>query len=400
MNKKLTIADIAVLLSIKSGITKKESEQFVKDFFALASEVISSGEALTIKGVGAFVPIWVDARTSVDVNTKQSIEIPGHYKLSFTPDKTMKDAVNAPFAAFTTEIIDVEIPEKTVRDVEQVNIKDEIENSQTILLEDEELSLIEKDDYTDEEEVKNDVEQISEAEVSNIEEINDLNEADDAAADLEEEKGGQDESKSEVEILSTVYNVDDIKIQKEYRRRTRNGYIFGFLTAFILFAIFISLWFFFFKDGKGLSISFSSFKFSTIGEQVKVQDSLSVTTFDIENKEDSMVVESNELMVSEKEQVENETELADLETVKKEPVVETIERGKFLTTIAQKYYGDKVFWVYIYRENSGRIWNPRDLKAGFEVVVPDAEKYNIDASNPESIKRAKELEKQILYEIE
>ncbi|MBQ3576180.1 MAG: hypothetical protein IJA28_02035, partial [Coprobacter sp.] len=82
----------------------------------------------------------------------------------------------------------------------------------------------------------------------------------------------------------------------------------------------------------------------------------------------------------------------------KEPIVETITRGKFLTTIANKYYGDKVFWVYIYREN--KIWNPKDLQPGDKVVVPDASKYDIDASNPESVKKAKALEQQILYEIE
>ena len=73
MNKKLTILDIAELVSSKSDITKKEAEAFVKEFFALASEIIASGESLTIKGVGAFVSVWVDTRTSVDVNTKQPI---------------------------------------------------------------------------------------------------------------------------------------------------------------------------------------------------------------------------------------------------------------------------------------------------------------------------------------
>ena len=112
-----------------------------------------------------------------------------------------------------------------------------------------------------------------------------------------------------------------------------------------------------------------------------------------ENNVDSLVVEPIEEKI-------DSIKIVNEEKVVKEPIIETIERGKFLTTIAQKYYGDKVFWVYIYRENSGRIWNPKDLKAGFEVVVPDASKYDIDASNPESVQRAKELEKQILYEIE
>ena len=33
----------------------------------------------------------------------------------------------------------------------------------------------------------------------------------------------------------------------------------------------------------------------------------------------------------------------------KEPVTTTIRRGRFLTTIANEYYGNKIFWVYIYR---------------------------------------------------
>ena len=155
-----------------------------------------------------------------------------------------------------------------------------------------------------------------------------------------------------------------------------------------MFVVFILIWIFFINDGKGISFSFSSFKISSLND---VEQSQPIVIE--ENNIDSLVVEPAEEKV-------DSIKIVNEEQVVKEPVIETIERGKFLTTIAQKYYGDKVFWVYIYRENSGRIWNPKDLKAGFEVVVPEASKYDIDASNPESVQRAKELEKQILYEIE
>ena len=124
----------------------KLNEQFVKEFFSLASEIISSGESLTIKGVGAFVPVWVEARTSVDVNTKQPIEIPGHYKLSFTPDKTMRDAVNAPFAAFTTEVVEVDMPE-------MVEIKEEEILDEVVELEpsDESIEIVELSEVKEEE---------------------------------------------------------------------------------------------------------------------------------------------------------------------------------------------------------------------------------------------------------
>ena len=33
------------------------------------------------------------------------MEIPGHYKLSFSPDKAMREAVNAPFSCFIPEVL-------------------------------------------------------------------------------------------------------------------------------------------------------------------------------------------------------------------------------------------------------------------------------------------------------
>ena len=383
MNKKLTILDIADLVSSKSGVTKKESEQFVKEFFSLASEIISSGESLTIKGVGAFVPVWVEARTSVDVNTKQPIEIPGHYKLSFTPDKTMRDAVNAPFAAFTTEVVEVDIPE-------MVEIKEEEILDEVVELEpsDESIEIVEMSEVNEEETEEVNIEdvQLEIIETENGEVVEEQK-------TVEENQTNEAVSTSETctqIVTAPAYIQDEEEIQKEYKRRTRNGYIFGFLTALLLFVILVSVWLFFFKGDKGLSFSFSSFKLTTTNEQTTEQELSNEVINEQENNVDSMIVEPNEKVV-----IENASS-----STTKYPVIETIQRGKFLTTIAEKHYGNKAFWVYIYRENSGRIWNPRDLKAGFKVVVPAAEKYGIDASDPKSVNKAKELEKQILYEIE
>ena len=393
MNKKLTILDIADLVSSKSGITKKEAEIFVKEFFSLASEVISSGESLTIKGVGVFVPVWVEARTSVDVNTKQPIEIPGHYKLSYTPDKSMRDAVNAPFAAFTTEVVELEMPEMVEikeqeiekNNIDTASVEEPIENEVTLEVKEEEPI-----------EMNIEIEQFEEVHPENVEEV-------------EEEQSNSEtpiidtdaENESEITVVSALTVLrDEEEIQKEYRRRTRNGYISGFLTAVVLFIIFISAWFFLFKGGEGISLSFSSFKVSSVREQPEEDKSEDIVINTQENNVDSIFVESKETENVIAESAEVKTQINEVVTEIKEPVIETIQRGKFLTTIAEKHYGDKAFWVYIYRENSGRIWNPRDLKAGFKVVVPDAAKYGIDASDPESVNKAKELEKQILYEIE
>ncbi|MBQ3555045.1 MAG: HU family DNA-binding protein [Bacteroidales bacterium] len=390
MNNKLTILDIAESVADKSGLTKKESEQFVKEFFLLASEVISKGESLTIKGVGTFSPVWVDARTSVDVNTKESIEIPGHYKLSFTPDKSMRDAVNAPFAAFTTEVVTVNNDDLQEDNSQLTNIETNEESVESVVAQIEEIGKASEETLIEVEKVS--VVQSGDVVEENEEVVDDSNEIQGLENNISTEETQNDDA---------VIEVVEKEIEKEYRRHTRNGYISGFLTALLLFVIFIFIWKFFIDNEKGFSLSFSSFNLSSLIEQNSdidtESDNISKNNADISvvNPIDSIGdVKAEDVIKSEVVDSVNVVE----DEKPKEPIVETITRGKFLTTIANKYYGDKVFWVYIYREN--KIWNPKDLQPGDKVVVPDASKYDIDASNPESVKKAKALEQQILYEIE
>ena len=92
MNEKISFPDLVGLLSSKMNITKKEAETFLKEFFTVSTEVITSGEELRINGLGLFKPIWVEARGSINVQTGEPVEIPGHYKLSFIPDKVLRNS--------------------------------------------------------------------------------------------------------------------------------------------------------------------------------------------------------------------------------------------------------------------------------------------------------------------
>ena len=105
MNAKISLPELIDLLSRKCNCTKKEAEQFLKEFFSLASDTVSQGENLKINGLGQFRSVWVEPRASVNVRTGEPMEIPGHYKLSFAPDKAMREAVNAPFSCFIPEVL-------------------------------------------------------------------------------------------------------------------------------------------------------------------------------------------------------------------------------------------------------------------------------------------------------
>jgi len=72
-----------------------------------------------------------------------------------------------------------------------------------------------------------------------------------------------------------------------------------------------------------------------------------------------------------------------------EVVTDTVEAGNSLAKIARSHYGKSDFWVYIYIENESKLGNPDQIASGTVLVIPPAEKYEIDPNDPESIKRAK-----------
>lgn len=97
--------DLAAALTEKHGLAKADAEAFVNAMFALINEALSSERAVKVKGLGTFKVISVAARKSVDVNTGAPIVIDGRDKISFTPDSSLRDEVNKPFAQFETVVV-------------------------------------------------------------------------------------------------------------------------------------------------------------------------------------------------------------------------------------------------------------------------------------------------------
>ena len=105
MNERLTIQDLIDLLAAKQGISKKDAEVFVKEFFLLIEQALEKDKNVKIKGLGTFKLIDVDSRESVNINTGERFQIKGHTKLSFSPDTSLRDTINKPFAHFETVVL-------------------------------------------------------------------------------------------------------------------------------------------------------------------------------------------------------------------------------------------------------------------------------------------------------
>ena len=115
MNEKITLPALITLLSDKTGKTKKQCEDFLREFFNTIVDTLAEGENVRVKGLGTFKVITVEARKSVNVNTGEQMEIPSHRKIVFIPAKELAEEVNSPFAMFES----VEIPEEEEEEEEE-----------------------------------------------------------------------------------------------------------------------------------------------------------------------------------------------------------------------------------------------------------------------------------------
>ncbi len=105
MNSRLTIQDLAGLLAERTGRNRRDSELFLREFVAVVSEGVFTDRIAKVKGFGTFKIVLVEKRESIHVNTGERFTIPSHYKISFLPDKDLKELVNKPFSFFETEEI-------------------------------------------------------------------------------------------------------------------------------------------------------------------------------------------------------------------------------------------------------------------------------------------------------
>ena len=103
--ERKNLADLIEAIQTINPDSRENIELFTKAFFNAIIRGLHKDRFVKIKGLGTFKLIDVSSRESVDVNTGQRIEISGHSKITFTPDQSIKDAVNKPFAHLQAVVI-------------------------------------------------------------------------------------------------------------------------------------------------------------------------------------------------------------------------------------------------------------------------------------------------------
>lgn len=493
MNNKLTIQELATLLSVKSGKDVYETERFIREFITVVSEGLFSDKMVKVKGLGTFKIVLVEDRESIHVNTGERILIPAHYKCSFLPDNELKELVNRPFSIFeTTEIGDaasfqdmemaddsdeddvdsdlesdanedgedlslpkssvtesringlldkemteeladpedlpeIHSPEETLTVDKQPNgqidtvdspVSDdspeevsEPYNEETIEMENpKEKDTIEVEDSINmDETLSEEIDESPEADLASevVDTISDLQaneltpeiESSSQVDSLDKEKE-QTENREEIirvklASLSAKDPVAFIAPEAKPKKRRKHGHtatktFFYIIVGGLLVTASVALFFY--------------FQSLEVRNAVPIMiESVSAIPTETPAPTDSVFDESDSIPSNEKDSVpevvsepQGTMQTEQVKTKYMDTVV--IQTGDRLTLISLKYYGHKIFWVYLYLANKESIPNPNSVAIGTQIHIPVPETYNIDANDEQSIRKAAALQTEILKE--
>lgn len=123
---KLSPADLAAALARRGSLPRRYCEDFVRSFFEVIEDGLVHDNLVKIKGFGTFKVVDIDARESVNVSTGERFEIASHTKVSFTPDTSLRDAVNKPFLAFQTVVINDGTDVKKMEAIEEPSVDESV----------------------------------------------------------------------------------------------------------------------------------------------------------------------------------------------------------------------------------------------------------------------------------
>lgn len=439
MNNRLSIQDLALILSEQTGKSTEEALRFLQEFIAVVSEGVYNDKLVKVKGLGTFKIIRVEERASVSVNSGERFVIPSHYKFTFTPDKELKELVNKPFSLFDTvelneevdfsdvdvsaetsgaeeaaddsseEILPDGIPEQAIEapQTPEPEVKPEPAVEEEAVPQEEAQAELEPEAETEtmpEPEVEAEPEPKAEAETTPQEEVKAEPEAEtetmpepeveaEPEPKVEAETTPQEEAKAEPKPAEPVSSVSGYKEYRRKRRRSASRKLL-FPIACLFVVIVLGVVYIVCLSGRTTVNKNWEPPMAEVGNPTPEvgmnpvsADSTGVTPPDSASlATDSVVAEPPVVEENQPEETPKSDILA----------LVTIKAGDRLASFAKQYYGHKFFWVYIYQYNQDIISDPNNIPIGTELRIPDPGLYGIDATDRSSIDKAAALQSQIL----
>lgn len=370
MNEKLNIQDLIDLLAEKHGMSKKNADSFVKEFFQLIEEALEKDKYVKIKGLGAFKLIDVESRESVNVNTGERFEIQGHTKVSFTPEPALKDIINKPFAHFETVVLNEgTVLEDTPVDSDSEEDEDTEQKVEDVVPEVVAGSAVETPEIAEKIDSPVEPEPVEEAVVP-VETV--------ASEEVNEER---------VEVIKTAGPAESSAMK----------YFIAIVALVVLLCagtvayLYYPDWF----DGLSAEPPVEETAGNEAGnaagntvlmDSVGVKDSVAIAVKDTVSKKliAEPVIKQQEAPVAVKQTVVAATSASQLKKQKKVEYVPdstnytiagtqatyTIKPGETLTRVALRFYGTKALYPYIVKHNPDVIKKTDNVPAGTTIKIP------------------------------
>lgn len=421
MNTRIGLQELSVAMASITGRGQDECEQFVRTLFSVITESLAQGESVKVKGLGTFKCIVVKARKSVNIHNGEENLIPSHKRATFTPDKAMADAVNAPFAMFEPVEIDPSLDDNAFTTVTAQEVREESEsiadaplNEETdeAFYENPTVDLIEKGNLSEstvntEPTITKTREATDESDFtepqteSSFEEIADRPVTEPRPSVVDDEPisdGASSHSSSETDVPDPT--ATDMFSETCYVDRKGYGFWWGVLAGVLFIGVLGVAWRYVCPKSfsatletldplaKNMPVSRDTLSVQVISMPPAVAtDTLGIAPIDDETSAESAV---------EKADAEVPTEVSDSEVRKDEPKVnpkpkyikDKITKQRFLTTMAREYYGNYNLWPLIYDANPG-LGHPDRIRPGTSITVPTAETLGINLTDSDVIAKAK-----------
>lgn len=416
MNEKLNIQDLIDTLAERHGMSKKNADSFVKEFFQLIEESLEKDKYVKIRGLGTFKLIDVGSRESVNVNTGERFEIQGHTKVSFTPEPALKDIINRPFSHFETVVLnDTTVLEDTLlendsEDDEDIETKTSEQVEEKVEPTVEEKNAIAADEITVEEAVAEEAVLAEEAMIAENTIAETLVETAteeltaESGPEVEEEKPEKTESEAMPENIVAAEPEPSEPVVKDTADSSTMKYFIG-IVVFVVLLCGGAVAFMYYPElldkltAKPLveEVADSDVK-EFVTEKVNApagQDNIALT--------DSIV--SKDVVVPARTDTVAETVAATTPALKNTPkenvqaqspapkkaqkktvapfepdsvgytivgteTTYTIKEGETLTKVALRFYGTKALWPYIVKHNPDVIKNPDNVPYGTTIKIP------------------------------
>lgn len=457
MNNKITFPELVEQVAQYANTSKRMSELFLKELFATISQSLIDGESVKVKGIGTFKLTEVSARKSVDVNTGEEIEIPGHKKLSFAPDKSMAEAINQPFMHFETEILDDDVTDAQLAAIDAEEKAAANEDSAVKPQEQEQPPVFVAPPADDEpaqtepvaEESENDADAEAEADAEetpapssepepavepepSVEEPEPVEGSEPLAEapapepaeeiapaesvvqepepESSEEEPAPTEVAAEAEEAAVAVPEDglteervsqEIDKRKITRRSLFEGFVVGVVTTLIVtfFAYRLYLTKGYNKEAEP-AVEQPIAQGELTDTVADAQPALAQTDAEAKAEQQKAKAEQLQKAAEEKKKAEEEQKKkAEAEKAAAAPAgggtTDTIRSGTNLYRMSRKHYGSDKYWVYIYEENKAKYPNPNAIPVGAVLRVPRLEKYGVKAGDAAGLKAAKAKQAEI-----